>query len=57
MKCKGIFGWLFGHKFKSFIIDYVMPKSCKLNGGPKFIESFANKKYVIRCKRCGLRLK
>lgn len=61
-ECKGWFGKIFGHKFESKIqrleFNRGIPSvdSFGANGYEmrKFVESFADKKYKIVCKRCGV---
>jgi hypothetical protein len=57
-KCVGIFGKLFGHKFKSLIIEREMKHafenlhsrgSCVID----ILEQMAHKKYKVICTRCG----
>ena len=58
-KCKGIFGWLFGHRFVSRIIEYI-PMSgsgeTKISADAcDVLNSLAHKKYIVICKRCGIK--
>ncbi len=57
MNCKGIFGYLFGHKYKSMIKEKIVPEiNIDRYRGPslaKVLDSQADKKYIICCKRCG----
>jgi phage terminase large subunit GpA-like protein len=57
--CKGLFGKLFGHKFEKFLIECKpthMP-DVKINGTLEIMERLfefcSERKYEIRCKRCG----
>lgn len=62
MECNGLFGKIFGHLFRSKIIEYKAPTitDFELQGFgsiSNMISSLADKKYVIICHRCGIRLK
>lgn len=58
--CIGLFGWLFGHKFISFIIHREIPKEVfrleitSDNLGYAY-DILTTKTFIIRCKRCGIK--
>lgn len=60
-KCAGVFGWLFGHRFESLEIEYVLPS---LAGVKLHTDSFnlvdalgamATRRSIVRCRRCGVK--
>lgn len=59
--CVGILGKLFGHNFKSFIINYGSKGNIELGhfktsvyGFEKMMDKIIPKDYEVRCKRCGI---
>jgi len=60
-ECKGLFGKIFGHCFKSKILKYTPPKFQEQYyegyNIVQFIEANATKEYEIICKRCGVKRK
>lgn len=59
-ECKGLFGKIFGHNFQQYLEKYIPQKEdgdLKLEGTSVGIarvnESWAEKHYVVICKRCG----
>lgn len=59
--CKGLFGKWFGHSFRKFLLKKAFVNSLgdtyKIHGDSvmQFVEAQRDI-YVIRCKRCGMRL-
>jgi hypothetical protein len=57
--CKGIFGWVFGHKFKEYLIEKCVLDRMEVKGysgtNPEELFSKFKNKYVVICKRCGER--
>ncbi len=54
--CKGIFGKWFGHYFVSKIVEYTVSNvPIEVRGDiTGILNSLADKKFKIICKRCGL---
>jgi hypothetical protein len=57
--CKGILGWMFGHKFKSYLtekptMDKFSSSGCDSTEIKNILLQF-KKKYLVICKRCGER--
>ncbi len=55
-ECKGIWGKLFGHDYKSMIKEKIPSKEEFNYDGRRVIEvidKLTSKKYVVCCKRCG----
>jgi len=51
--CKGIWGWLFGHKYRARF-DSSLPKNRDIKGTTKYMEACKTKIYRGDvCKRCG----
>lgn len=59
--CKGLFGKLFGHKFKKFLLSrYPVGEltltNCYGDTLQKYLDYNTKFEYIIRCKRCGVKL-
>ncbi len=56
--CKGLIGWIFGHKFGSMIVKYSPPEHGWNFSGyltRELICGICKKEYVVICKRCGVK--
>jgi len=61
--CKGILGWMFGHKFESYLLSS-MPIKAKINiaevygnGIADVLDTISERRYELFCERCGERKK
>ena len=64
-KCNGWIGKLFGHKFKSFLVESQAPSPEQIKESftennyalpfyrEEVLEQLRSQKYVVLCKRCG----
>jgi len=56
-ECTGLFGYIFGHSYKSFKIKSKIPEfDWEFRGDPKELEEILKLKqdtFEIRCRRCG----
>jgi len=66
-ECTGWIGKLFGHRFKSFLIELIAPSPEQIKESfspargrilmPSYTEEILrqlhSEKYIVRCKRCG----
>ena len=56
--CKGIMGKIFGHKFKSIMVEQFMPDMRRFHTGggygvEELLDKFKTKRYKVICVRCG----